>query len=252
MCHDREFTTASGEISIGEEETGGYTAVELILSIVIIAILIALLLPPVTRSREGSRRAQCKNNLKQIALALFNYESHYKSLPPAYTVDANGKPLHSWRTLILPWMDRKALYDKIDLTKAWDDPVNEVALKTKISAYQCPSAVLPESHAVYMAIVTSNSCFQATEPRLLSDIKDGLSKTLMVIEVDVEHAVPWMAPSDANEVVLQSLFPQGKHTHTGGMHAASVDGSVRFIDQNLSPDVLRAIISIAGGETQEF
>lgn len=221
-------------------------------SAILLIGLFGLFLSPVTRSREVARRSQCKNNLKQIALALFNYESHYHALPPAYTVDANGKPLHSWRTLILPYLDSNTPYRKIDLTKAWDDPANAVAFNTSIHAYQCPSTILPTNHTTYMAVVTSNSCFQATEPRLLSDIKDGLSKTLMVIEVDVEHAVPWMAPSDADEAVLQSLFPQGKHTHTGGMHAACVDGSVRFINQNLSPDVLRSIISIAGGETQEF
>lgn len=230
----------------------GYTAVELIVSIVVIAILIALLLPPVTRSREGSRRSQCKNNLKQIALALFNYESHYHVLPPAYTVDADGNPLHSWRTLILPYLDSNTLYSKIDLTKAWNDPANATAFNTSIPIYQCPSAILPANHTAYMAIVTSNSCLQATEPRSLSEIKDGLSKTLMVIEVDVAHSVPWMAPSDADDALLQSLFPKGKHSHTGGMHGATVDGSVRFINQNLSLDALHAIISVVGGETQEF
>jgi hypothetical protein len=221
-------------------------------SAILLIGLFGLFLPPVTRSREVARRSQCKNNLKQIALALLNYESHYHALPPAYTVNENGKPLHSWRTLILPWMDQKALYDKIDLTKAWDDPVNAVALKTKISAYQCPSAVLPESHTTYMAIVTSNSCFQATEPRLLSDIKDGSSKTLMLIEVDAEHAVHWMSPRDADEALLLSVIPNGKHAHVGGTHAVLVDGSVRFVYKTLSLDVLRSIISISGGEIQEF
>ena len=238
------------------KQRSGFTLVKT-LSAFLFAIvtlgLLALFLTPVTRSaRPAAHLSQCKNNLKQISIALFNYESHYHALPPAYTVDANGKPLHSWRTLILPYLDSNTLYRKIDLTKAWDDPANAVAFNTSIHAYQCPSTILPTNHTTYMAIVTSNSCFQATEPRLLSDIKDGLSKTLMVIEVDVEHAVPWMAPSDADEALLQSLFPQGKHSHTGGMHGACVDGSVRFINQNISPEVLRAIISIAGGETQEF
>src|SRR5204863_3233790 len=73
------------------------------------AVLIALLLPPVSRGREGARRSQCKNNLKQIALALRQYEAEYHALPPAYTVDADGKPLHSWRTLILPYLDQVPL-----------------------------------------------------------------------------------------------------------------------------------------------
>ena len=232
----------------------GFTIVKVLCTFfsAILVIAVLALFVPVTRTREVARISECRNNLKQIAIALFNYESHYHSLPPAYTVDANGKPLHSWRTLILPYLDSNTLYSKIDLTKAWDDPANAVAFNTSIHAYQCPSTILPTNHTTYMAIVTSNSCFQATEPRLLSDIKDGLSKTLMVIEVDAEHAVHWMAPSDADEAVLQSLFAQGKHSHTGGMHAVCVDGYVHFINQNMSLDVLLAIISIAGGETQEF
>lgn len=234
------------------KQRSGFTLVKALVGIVTFGLL-ALFLTPVTRSvRPAARRSQCKNNLKQISLALFNYEAHYHALPPAYTVDVDGKPLHSWRTLILPYLEEESLYNKIDITKAWNDPANAAAFNTAVPAYQCPSPILPTSHTTYMAIVTSNSCFQATEPRLLADIKDGLAKTLMVIEVDVEHAVPWMAPSDADEALLQSLFPKGKHSHTGGMHAACVDGSVRFINQNLSPDVLRATISIAGGETQEF
>ena len=241
-------------ISIPKRRSG-FTIVKVLstfFSAILLIGLFGLFLPTVTRSREAARRSQCMNNLKQISLALFNYESHYHALPPAYTVDTNGKPLHSWRTLILPWMDQKALYDKIDLTKAWDDPVNAVAFKTDLSDYQCPSAFRSERHTTYMAVVTSNSCIQSTEPRLLSDIKDGLSKTLMVIEVDAEHAVHWMSPRDADEALLLSVIPNGKHAHVGGTYGVFVGGSVRFVYKTLSLDVLRAIISIAGGEIQEF
>jgi hypothetical protein len=68
-------------------------------------VLICLLLPAVRSARGPARRAQCGNNLKQIALALLTYETVYHALPPAYTVDADGKPLHSWRTLILPYLE---------------------------------------------------------------------------------------------------------------------------------------------------
>src|SRR5260370_743998 len=67
-------------------------------------VVIALLLPQ-TSSREPARRSQCKNNLKQIGLALHNYHDVYGSFPPAYFVDASGKPMHSWRVLILPFLD---------------------------------------------------------------------------------------------------------------------------------------------------
>src|SRR6266436_3697522 len=78
-------------------------ALQTLLVIGILALLAALLIP-VRRTgvREAARRAQCSNNLKNIATALKEYESVYHCLPPAYTVDAAGKPLHSWRTLLLP------------------------------------------------------------------------------------------------------------------------------------------------------
>ena len=72
------------------------------------------------------------NNLKQIALALLNYEQAHHALPPAYTVDAQGRPLHSWRTLILPYLDQESLYQTIDLSKPWNDPANAKALETSL------------------------------------------------------------------------------------------------------------------------
>jgi type II secretory pathway pseudopilin PulG len=219
-----------------------------VIMIAILGVIVAMLLPATRMAREPARRSQCKNNLKQIGLALHNYVDVYHALPPAYTVDADGKPLHSWRTLILPYLDEHQLYNKIDLRKAWDDPANAETFKTNVWAYRCPSAVGAEKHSTYLAIVTSNSCFRATEPRPLSEITDGAANTLMVIEVDAEHAVPWMAPRDADESLLLSLGASSNHSHTGGMHALFVDGTVRFLTATLPADKLRALISIAGNE----
>src|SRR5262245_5872973 len=97
---------------------GGFLNVVIVLGIG--AVVVALLLPAQRRGREAARRTQCKNNLKLIALALHQYEADYHALPPAYTVDRYGNPLHSWRTLILPYLDQQALYNSIDLSKAWD------------------------------------------------------------------------------------------------------------------------------------
>lgn len=231
----------------------GLTLVQLIFAfffvIAIIAMLIAFLLPVSRQSRPAAYRSQCKNNLKQIALALLNYESEYHALPPAFTVDANGKPLHSWRTLILPYMEQKTLYDKIDLTKAWDDPVNVEAYKSNaFSVYRCPIAACSENHTTYLAVVTSNSCIRPTEPRLLSEITDNRAETLMVIELDSEHAVHWMAPRDADESLILALGPKSKLAHSGGVHAACVDGTVRFLNADLPAELRRALISIAGKE----
>src|SRR5438552_2302923 len=90
--------------SIPKSRSGrGFTLIELLVVLAIIALLLALLLPATRSAGPAARRAQCVNNLKQIALALYEYEQVHKSLPPAYTVDPKGRPLHSWRSLILPY-----------------------------------------------------------------------------------------------------------------------------------------------------
>ncbi len=200
------------------------------------------------RARYAAHRTQCKNNLKQIAMALESYADYYGSLPPSYTVDANGKPLHSWRTLILPYLDQRALYDKIDLGKAWDDPANFEAFTTIPYSYLCPSATQPPNYTGYLGIVGENACFHPTEPRALADITDSKAETLMVFEVTQEQAVHWMAPLDTSEMMVLRFKSDGKDGHNGGTQVALADGDVRFISDNLSLETLRAMISIAGND----
>lgn len=226
----------------------GFTLVELLVVIGIIAVLIALFLPARRTSREAARRSQCTNNLKQIGLAISSYADVFKALPPAYTVDADGNRLHSWRTLILPFLEQKPLFDQIDLSKAWDDPANAAALNASVAAYRCPSAGCPENHTTYTAILAPNGCFLPAESRRLAEISDDHAQTLLVIEVDPEHAVPWMAPTDADLNVLLGFNRETKLAHPGGFNAAFVDGSVRFLLAELPADERRALVSIAGDD----
>ena len=116
----------------------GSRLVEVLVVLSIIAMLIALLLPATRSGRYAARRAECVNNLKQIALALHNYEQAHKALPPAYTVDANGRPLHSWRTLILPYLEQESIYRTIDLSKPWNDPANAKASRPTSPFFDAP------------------------------------------------------------------------------------------------------------------
>lgn len=233
----------------------GLTLIELLVVLCILGVLVALLLPSVHRGREPARRTQCRNNLKQILLAMHNYREVHGAFPPAYTVDANGKPLHSWRTLLLPYLDQRPLYDTVDLSKPWDDPANAVARETLLTVYQCPAippstsqATHQPSQTTYLAVVTPTSALRPIEPRKLSEITDGLSETLVLIDVDAEHAVPWMSPQDADEALILSLDEKSKLPHQGGMHAATADGVARFLSAKLTAETRRALISCAGGD----
>lgn len=199
-------------------------------------------------AREAARSIQCVNNLRQIALALNNYEQEYKALPPAHTVDATGRPLHSWRTLILPYLEQESLYKTIDLSKPWNDPVNAKALETQISAFHCVMATGPENTTTYLAIRAPGGCFLPHEPRPLKEITDDPWLTLMVIEAGEENAVPWMAPVDADESLVMSLGPNTKLHHAGGTNVCLVDGGVRFLKATTPTKVRRALISISGND----
>lgn len=244
-----------GDVSNDRQQKVGWrsTALKLLIALGIIVIALCLLLPNVRSAREPARRNQCSSQLKQIALALQSYADEHDGLPPAYTTDADGKPLHSWRTLILPYMEESHLYNTIDLTKPWNDPANAAAFGTVLSVYHCPSAREEEDNrTTYLAVVTPNSSFHATESGRLSDILDGASKTLIVVEVGEEHAVPWMEPADADEsVVLTIGGPESKTTHPNGFHAAFADGRVQFLEFDMSDSQRRALMSKAGNDKLE-
>ncbi|MEX2174475.1 MAG: DUF1559 domain-containing protein [Pirellulaceae bacterium] len=226
----------------------GFRLFELLAVLGVIGLLIAFLLPNVRGAREAARRSMCSNNLKQIGIALHNYQAEYNSLPPAYTVDAEGKPLHSWRTLILPYCEQTPLYKKIDLSKPWDDPANRAAHDTRVSVYQCPSAKLPETHTTYLAVVSPGSCLQPAQPRPLAEITDDHGETLLVMDVAAEHSVHWMSPADASESIVLSFATAKRPSHSGGAQALLVNGTVRFLGQSIGLATLRAMISIAGDD----
>jgi prepilin-type N-terminal cleavage/methylation domain-containing protein/prepilin-type processing-associated H-X9-DG protein len=225
----------------------GFTLIELLVVLCVIAVLVAFLLPAQRGSREAPRRTQCRNNLKQLGLALHNYHDVYGAFPPAYTVDADGKPLHSWRTLLLPYLDHKPLYDRIDLSKRWDDPVNADVFKNRVQVYVCPSHSDPDK-TPYLAAVTPQSVLRAGSSCTISDITDGTSNTVVVLEVDVEHAVRWMMPQDADEAAFSAFLGKSKRTHNGGGHALFGDGAVRFLSENLDRILLTGLTTVDGGE----
>lgn len=228
------------------------------LGLLVLLAVIALLLPARRGARSGAFKNACRHKMRDIGFALEQYAKDHGSYPPAYTVDANGKRLHSWRTLLLPYLEEEALYKTIDLTKPWDDPVNAAVFKTVVRAYECPSLSFDSEmcRTTYLAIVSPQSCLRGGKSATRQEITDGLDKTVIVIEVPENHAVPWMSPQDADEALFADAMretdpeQQLRWTHMGGIgHLLFADGHIEDLvstDKTLAER--RAMITIAGGD----
>lgn len=227
--------------------------VRLVIYGAIIAVLIALLLPAVRTARPAARRNACLNNMKQITLALLHYETAHGEFPPAYTVDAEGNRLHSWRALILPYLEGNTLHEHIDYTKPWDDPANAEARDTSLYEYLCPSSSGDDLRLTqYMAVVDPDGAFAGETPRKLDEFEgDGTSNTILLVEVSQDRAVHWMEPVDVSIDEIMADAPNGRFNHSHVFSAAYADGHADFIDVDIAPETLRAQLTIAGGEALE-
>jgi prepilin-type N-terminal cleavage/methylation domain-containing protein len=126
---------------VSKRQRGAFTLVELLVVIAIIGMLVALLLPAIQAARESARKTSCRNNLHQIGVAMHNYESAFRKLPPGYkyAFSSQGNVLgHSWTDMILPFMELKNMYDVIDFKKPIYDPAN-VIREQHIASLLCPT-----------------------------------------------------------------------------------------------------------------
>lgn len=128
----------------------GFTLIELLVVIAIIAVLIALLLPAVQQAREAARRSQCKNNLKQIGLALHNYHDTHNTFPPGWigvvsgVQDPEGDSGFGWGSMILPNLDQSPLYAQFNFSNPMDAAPNRANLGRVLTVFQCPSDPKPD------------------------------------------------------------------------------------------------------------
>jgi hypothetical protein len=226
----------------------------------------ALLLPAIQASREVARKATSNQNLKQIGLGLHNFHAAHGAFPAAYSIDAEARPLLSWRVYLLPYVEQEQLFNKFRLDEPWDSPHNLTLLPEMPTVYRSPlSNGIDET--VYVAIPIEDGAIcrpvvsaEGVSPPLgvsLREIVDGTSNTVMVVEVEAKYAVPWTKPVDyptAESALLANYSERSGHASNGGAQSSEsrvdcvlalfADGAVIAPGQGIP----RSAVTKSGGE----
>ncbi|MEQ8667657.1 MAG: DUF1559 domain-containing protein [Pirellulales bacterium] len=212
-------------------------------------ILIALLLPAVQAARDAARRGQCSNNLKQIGIGLHNYANGLGSFPPAVITDDEGKPMHSWRGLLSPYLEMGTMGANYDFAEPWDGENNSKLSQAMPPFFKCPSDNEGGPFTTsYIVVQGPGFMFDGDKSVSFEDIKDGLSNTIALVEVSGLD-IDWTEPRDLtfDEFVTRLGNPDNL-PHFRGFNVLFGDGSVMFIDRDIDPEALRSMFTIAGGE----
>jgi hypothetical protein len=239
----------------------------IIVGVCLLVLFWWLLLPTLYSARVGVPRSRCASALQHIALALLNYDAKYGALPPAYIVDKNGRPMHSWRVLILPFLGRDDLYKRYDFAEPWDGPNNRQLLATRPEVYACPHDEDIQStwcsQTSYVAVVGQGAAWLGGKSRKLSELSP-LTSTILLVETTGAD-VPWTAPRDLCIDSLKSAhsgpsvvtassrhgdyngFFYSQRYPCGGINVIFADGHNRFIPPGgLEPGLLSKCLQIGG------
>lgn len=235
------------------------------------AILLALLLPAVQKIRGAAERVQSANNLKILSLAMMNYSDvNAGRMPPSVVYGPDGKPLYSWRVLLLPYVEADNLYHQFHLDEPWDSPNNKpllakmpkcfanpgdmaTSITTGMTHYQVfdgPGAPFDSSGPLRPFVLQGMKGplqLQASgrELRFPASFQDGTSNTFLIVEA--ADAVPWSSPQDLPFGPGKPLPKLGLPSRNG-FNAAYADGFVKFVPSSTSEPTLRALITPNAGD----
>jgi prepilin-type N-terminal cleavage/methylation domain-containing protein len=267
------------ELPMSRSRRDGFTLLELLVVVAIVAILIGMMVPATRRVREAAGRTKCQNNLKQLMLGLHNAEStrvSWYSSSGGFPAGCFGRPdllpeeRLSWVVEILPHLEHEALFRQFDPKAGYGGNLSPA--QTKLSFLGCPSVFVPSydpaagvSHYVALSGIgldaasrpagsAGNGFMGYDRTTTIKQIKDGTSNTIALMETHSSSG-PWArgGSSTLRGFDPTDLPPFGENrpfgsSHTGGLSLAFADGSVRFLVASTDPKIITAAITIDGGE----
>ena len=236
-----------------------------IIGVASVAVLMCVAFTPI---RVSALDRRCKANLQAIGLALQGYHSDYGCYPPAYTTDVTGRPMHSWRALVLPYVGEHALYRSYRLEEPWDGP-NNARLSARMPAvYECP-AHPHRGRSSYAVVVGPGTVFPPVPACVsASQIKDP--RASLVVELG-GAGIPWLEPrdlklperlviprgwdelkkaaeDDIDDLHRQGLADQPLHPHGINFLFSPVEVEAWWLFGREAGSMLRSMLTIDGGE----
>ena len=215
------------------------TRIELVVLLIVIFMMLALLFPLLSHLRESNRqpryRAECINNMKNIAMSMTNMASTKGKYPPAQGMNEEGEIQYNWRIALLPYMEQQQMYEEIMNNLPWDSGHNRQFEDKMPSLFACPTSPdLRPRQTTYQVIVGPETPFEGNRRTSIDDFERGLSNTILLVETT--QGVPWMSPLDLPYANLDhGVMPLNSELwavgggHMGGVAVAMADGSVRSL-----------------------
>lgn len=228
-----------------------------LLAVMAVAILVAIgrwFCVAVRDARDAAIACQAQSHLNQLQLALCNYHAMHGCFPPAYLADTNGKPAHSWRVLILPFIEQEALYRAYRFDEPWNGPNNFKLVERMPQIFHMPSEPDSTSITNIVTIVGPDTAFPGSKSTRIKDFTDGLDQTILLTEIAASD-IAWLEPRDlraeemsftVNDKEKPSISCSRRRRGPYVVFADSI--SAYEVSRVLRPQTLKALTTIAGGE----
>ena len=219
----------------------------------ILGVSAAIVIPALEQARKGRNRSLCLNNMRQIVNALNAYAKEHGTYPPPAVLDSKGKPLYSWRVLILPQLGFDGLYGQFILDQPWDSPTNLSLFKDMPDVFASPGS--PDAKAVsesnYVLLTGIGSLFPKTGPMSPKQITDDPAQTILLAET-TNSRMKWTEPGDIDASLGITLGNRPRidigGNHQDGINVVAADGTPMVLPTDISSVVVDAMKTPNGGE----
>jgi prepilin-type processing-associated H-X9-DG protein len=238
-------------------------AVRLVVVVTMIGLPL-LAIPAVYASREATRQSQCMSQLKELALSILNFESAKGRLPMAHWRSASGNSTHSWRMLVLPYLEVASPWTRYRFDEAWDSDHNRHHVTNVTGGrFGCPLSAREFGRQTtnYFAVVDEQTVWPPQQGGLISDIHDGMATTVLLIEIPDKHT-PWAKPDDltldqalayltTKPIDINAGHALGEgyfYKRTPAVNLAFADGHVQRVRLPLSHETAKGLLTAHGFE----